>query len=523
MKELKKESIMKKSISVWGLSLCFILNVSGCSTKNTEFASQIKTSEYFDKIQHDPSKVRMFLKALPKGGDLHHHLDGAIYAESYLSWAAADGRCIKKADFTIYNNLNCQQNQEGIPVVELIKSPTLVEQAINSMSVRNYQNENVSGHDKFFSTFSKFSGAVPGREGEMLAEVTQRAAEQNIHYLEIMVVFGIFDAVKLEEQYKVDDIKHAVSQAIESKGIKKVTAEVIQLTNNAEHKKAELLACNSASAKAGCHVEVRYLPAVIRVLPKNSIIPQTALAYQLINEDERYVGVNFVAPEDYPVALNDYDWHMRLIKEFSAQYPKVADNVTLHAGELTAALVANEQLKNHITNAVYIAGANRIGHGVSILHEDSSQALMSYMAKEKILVEINLTSNDVILGIKDKDHPFSQYISAGVPMALSTDDEGIYRIDLTHEYQRAVKSYQLSYSDLKSLSRNALEYSFLEGESLFSDYSSQSIAAQCKHDLLTKTALSDSCSQFLKANEKAKLQWDLEKRFIIFESNYTTN
>jgi adenosine deaminase len=78
---------------------------------------------------------------------------------------------------------------------------------------------------------------------------------------------------------------------------------------------------------------------------------------------------------------------------------------------------------------------------------------MKDMAAKRVMVEINLTSNGVILGIKGKDHPFSLYRKFGVPMALSTDDEGVSRIDLTNEYVRAVESYYLSYADLKHLVR----------------------------------------------------------------------
>ncbi len=85
------------------------------------------------------------------------------------------------------------------------------------------------------------------------------------------------------------------------------------------------------------------------------------------------------------------------------------------------------------------------------------------MAKEKVMVEINLTSNDVILGVKNQNHPFPAYRKYGVPMAFSTDDEGVSRIDLSHEYQRAVETYDLGYEELKMYSRNALSYSFLAG------------------------------------------------------------
>lgn len=64
-------------------------------------------------------------------------------------------------------------------------------------------------------------------------------------------------------------------------------------------------------------------------------------------------------------------------------------------------------------------------------------------------------------------HPFPLYRKFAVPVALSTDDEGIERIDLTNEYVSAVESYGLTYADLKQMVRNSLEYDFLPGASLW--------------------------------------------------------
>ena len=44
----------------------------------------------FASIRDDPLALLAFLREMPKGGDLHNHLSGAIYAESYLRWAAED-------------------------------------------------------------------------------------------------------------------------------------------------------------------------------------------------------------------------------------------------------------------------------------------------------------------------------------------------------------------------------------------------------------------------------------------------
>ena len=87
-----------------------------------------------------------------------------------------------------------------------------------------------------------------------------------------------------------------------------------------------------------------------------------------------------------------------------------------------------------------------------------------------MLVEICLTSNDVILGIAGEYHPLPIYMKYGVPVALATDDEGVSRSDMTHEYLRAVETYDfISYRDLKRMARMSLEHSFLPGPSLWSD------------------------------------------------------
>ena len=83
------------------------------------------------------------------------------------------------------------------------------------------------------------------------------------------------------------------------------------------------------------------------------------------------------------------------------------------------------------------------------------------MRNEEILVEINLTSNESILGVRDDKHPFELYRRAGVPVCLTTDDEGVSRSNLTMEYVKAVERYDLGYDDVKTISRDCLEHSFL--------------------------------------------------------------
>ena len=46
------------------------------------------TAERFDAARSDHSTLRAFLLRMPKGGDLHTHLSGAVYAERFVAWAA---------------------------------------------------------------------------------------------------------------------------------------------------------------------------------------------------------------------------------------------------------------------------------------------------------------------------------------------------------------------------------------------------------------------------------------------------
>jgi len=127
----------------------------------------------------------------------------------------------------------------------------------------------------------------------------------------------------------------------------------------------------------------------------------------------------------------------------------------------------------------------------------------------------------MILSVSGDDHPLPIYLKYGVPVALATDDEGVSRSDMTHEYLRAVESYHLSYSDLKRMARQSLEHSFLLGQSLWTDTKLVfRVASGCVGDAPGVEKPSLGCEQFLAANKCARLQWKLEGEFAKFEKKY---
>ena len=432
----------------------------------------------FEEIKRSPPKLRAFLRAMPKGADLHSHLGGAIYAESYLRWAEEDELCVDVSRLVLVTCdtealLLCGEGQPPPPlchraedlarIAHATKDRTFRGRLIDALSTRNYDLYERSGHDQFFTTFGAMGPAGQGRGAEILAEAMRRAAGQNILYLELMASPGMGAAAGLVANMEWSDDLDAMRAALPDAELDAIAAGASAYLADMEAKARGLMGCEGQSPEPACAMTVRFLAQAIRTRPAPQVFAQMVFGFRLAAADPRVVGVNLVAPEDDPISLTDYSRHMRAVAFAAGEGPDAG--IALHAGELALGLVPPEELTFHIWEAVEIAGANRIGHGTDVMHEDDPYALLARMREGNVAVEIILTSSDVILGVTGDDHPLPIYLEHGVPVVIATDDEGVSRTDLTHEYQRAVTTYDLDYATVKSLSRASLEHSFLpEGE-----------------------------------------------------------
>jgi len=264
-------------------------------------------------------------------------------------------------------------------------------------------------------------------------------------------------------------------------------------------------------------VTMHYLYQVLRGLPREMVFAEIVLGFELAQSDPRFVGLNLVMPEDWYVPMHDFDLHMQMLDFLHKIYPQV--HITLHAGELAMGLVAPEGLRFHIRKSIEQGHAERIGHGVSVMNEEDALGLLEEMSAKNVLVEICLTSNAKILGLEGANHPRPSYLKYKVPVALATDDEGVSRSDMTHEYLRAVQTYGFSYADLKQMARQSLEHSFLPGESLWQ--TAFHAKAQCPTDHPQTASPSSPCKKLVDSSEKAKAQWELEREFAKFETSIT--
>jgi hypothetical protein len=239
--------------------------------------------------------------------------------------------------------------------------------------------------------------------------------------------------------------------------------------------------------------------------------------FALANDPQsKVVALNLVQAEDDLMARQNFILQMQMLNFLRPLYPKA--HISLHAGELSPGLVPPNDLTFHIRESVMLGHAERIGHGVDIMHEDRPEELLRDLARRKVMIEICLTSNDVILGVSKEQHPLMTYIHYGVPVALATDDEGVTRTEISREYLRAAEEQGLGYIQLKTMARNSLQYAFLPGQSLWSDGGNFIPISQCSQDFSTMKLISNNCRQVLEGSEKAGLQWKLEEAFNAFEN-----
>jgi adenosine deaminase len=475
----------------------------------------------------NPLQLRHFLLTMPKGADLHNHLSGAVYAESWIRAAAEDQLCVNLEKLSFAKPVTAPGSAEeppscgdgAVPAEKAFKDQHLFDALVNSFSMRGFvPSPGVTRHDHFFDAFAKFGGTDHRHLGEWIDEVATRAAAQNEQYLELMHTPEFMHTATLAMQIGWQDDFDQFRKELLKRGLREDVAPASAALDQAEALRRNREHCDAPDATAACAVQVRYLCQVLRGLPKQVVFAQTLLCFETAAADPRFVGINLVMPEDAYIPMTDYAVHMRLVGFLHALYPKV--HLSLHAGEIAPGFVPYEGLCCHIRLAVEQAQAERIGHGVDILYEDKPHELLKEMARNHVLVEISLTSNDVILGVSGNDHPFPLYRMFHIPVALCSDDEGVSRIDLTREYVRAVQTYDLKYADLKQMVRAGIEHSFLPGASLWNalDVFTRAVSP-CANDSLGAEKPSAACAAFLKSSERAQQQWELERRFRAWESD----
>jgi adenosine deaminase CECR1 len=405
------------------------------------FASLFETI----KREATPEQLYRFLYALPKGGDLHHHLGGGFLARRWFAVATdrrlnggqtfytrnrvlqptglATGRyaslphtafwmTIREAEYT---SLSTDERAEFKPLPELDDAER--EAWISSIKLDRPD----EGRDEFFEyTWTRLNHLLTSIHvcSELVVENMRLMAAEGTRYLELMTGFAGWRDER-------------------GRSLPPAEADAFWRARLAQ-----------ADARA-TGVLVRFKTLILRFAPDAEEQARSQFAH-VDSARDLWVGVDMAGRED------NNKGHPRrftaVFDELLRRYPEIP--ISIHAGEA-------EKADSHIFDSLRL-GASRIGHAINLIRDEPTFQLLRH---GRHLLEINLVSNHLLGYVPDPDlHPFPIYLRHGIPCCLNTDDRGMWDSNFTDEYFVAVRRFNLSWNELAQLGRNSLEHAFLQPE-----------------------------------------------------------
>jgi adenosine deaminase CECR1 len=415
----------------------------------------------FEEIKRtaQPEELYAFLYALPKGGDLHNHLGGAIRSEWWYAVATDPARnggdvFYTRTRFTagldtgaplvLFQTIR-KHTYDALPpaaqadYVRLDALPPAQKQAwLDSLRL----DRPGEGRNEFFEWIWPRLGGLFGNQ-DVINNVT----------VETMQAYGAEGLRYLETQTSVmnyaDNDGHPISSKDAADAIRRRLAQPDALATG---------------------VTVRFQVTGLRFFPDAE--KQVERLYQFVDANrDLWVGINLAGIEE-----NGKGYPLRFLETFRAmrrKYPTLA--LSIHAGEMDGP-------DAHIRDTLLL-GASRIGHGVNLIKDPDTLLLLQQ--SRRVLVEINLISNRLLEYTPDlATNPFPEYLRTGIPVCLNTDDRGMWDSNLTDEYYTAVTSYNLSWDELMQMARNSLTFSFAQPDvkaKLLADYDHAVAAFEAKY------------------------------------------
>ena len=443
--------------------LCWVtlLSLSG-SLRAADFSAR------FDEIRRTakPAELYTFLYDLPKGGDLHNHLGGAIRPEW---WYAAATDPSRNGGDVFYTRVKFTTGLDtGVPLVlfQTIRRSTF--ERLEAAVQADYQRLDQLSAEQKQAWLNSLRLDRPGEgRDEFFTWIWPRTGQlhQNLH----VVAETLVDTMKA---YGAEGLRYLETQ-LGASGFTDNDGNFIP-TEIAVSFFRNRLAQPDAVATG---VTVRFQVMVLRFHPQAE--EQLAKLYQFVDgHRDLWVALNMAGIEE-----NGHGYPARFLNKFRELrrlYPRLG--LSIHAGEMDGP-------DQHIRDTLLL-GATRIGHGVNLIKDPDTMLLMR---SEQYLVEINLISNRLLEYTPDlSQHPFPEYLRTGIPVCLNTDDRGMWDSNMTDEYYTAVTTFNLSWEELVSLGRNSLVHSFVQPEvkaKLLADYE-RDVAA-----FATKYQAADSLGQ----------------------------
>lgn len=450
------------------------------------------TIAYLHRIKDDTQKLYDFFRKMPKGGDIHTHLTGAVTPETYWQLATqSDSWYIDTATGQL-------KTDSGLKCISLKDNEDVKKKVFSKWSVRGWTGKNQrDSAEHFFNAFGLTGDLADIHTVELLKALKDSVYRDNIQYLELMAVSPKIN--KKDDYYTNGRYQEDATSLASTTNFKPALLDLMKKDDYQSFVKAIAQSYvenirkydTESTEEAWKDLVCRYqgytnrnTEDLLKVFTQLYASFEACAMEKRQGKDPLVVGVNIVSEESAKTALDNYDKHMLMFEALKERY-KDTVKISLHAGELVTSVLTQIPESgsiapyNHIKKALKNAGADRIGHGIDINQkykerdfEEGADDICKMMLKkgsiigessirnDTVAVEVNLTSNDFILGVKGNQHCLVKYKEQKVPFVIATDDQGILCTNLTEQYVKLVREHGLDYEEIKKIVYNSIRYSF---------------------------------------------------------------
>ncbi len=438
-----------------------------------------KIDAILEAIRPNRSALFGFFSMMPKGGDLHHHYSGSIYAENYIDYVFQKNFYINNETMEVVRDISVipdgeKGNWKDFSQFKSESDKSKIKlKLLRLWSTRDFVKGSRSSDEHFFATFPSFNVASRENYIEGLRELKSRAINQRVSYLETIFISVNTKDINLPDEADLDKKFLQFQRNRDEAGLE-AELEAIFSTNSTTLK--EIAAAHTRTVEQ-LHVDsqveslgsrptdseifvLRFQNYVGRYKQPVDVFIDLCACFYSCDESTLISGVNIVGAENSEIAMRDYWLHMMFFRFLESKFPRV--HYAIHAGELVAGMVPPEKLGTHVKLSLQLKNLRRIGHAVDIIYDRDFNDTIEKLQSRQIAIEINLTSNEFILGVAEDLHPVEIYFRNGIPIVVSTDDEGVLRTSITEQYVLLAHRYKLSYSEIRRVVRNSILYSNLE-------------------------------------------------------------
>ncbi|CAI2364977.1 unnamed protein product [Moneuplotes crassus] len=385
--------------------------------------------EFFEgqKIIKD-TELHEFFKKMPKGGEMHVHLEGAVALDTMIKFTYSD---------YVYFNVEKQEFKtvpKGLDEKGFLRCNELRQIWGSNATFDNYlrkifvmQPEEISSK-QIHEIWKPF-------EGKFILN------DPIIHYYEFYKL-GLLDFCRqsIRDGIYIVEIRHASGRIFDENN------KILSLKDEFELYKSALEEIKQEYPD----FQLAIIVAALKNQGKQHVRDQLdSYLYAMDHGYEFVTGFDLVNEEDNVQPIHNF---VEEIIKAKQGYPDF--KFYFHAGE------SNRRSNENLYDAI-LMGTKRVGHGFNLALKPH---LIDLVVERDIGYEICPISNFILGYTQDmRWHPGKQLISKGVPLTLNSDCSVFYNYDgVALDFTYAFLAWELDLKDMKQLAINAVTHSSIK-------------------------------------------------------------